>query len=207
MAKEKVYLLINSKATVSPDKLVYLKDIGEVYCTNENLKRDIENIRVGEKHNKEDWGYMNAIEISRKVLNKYPNIDLELIGETEVLIEYKSKEEKKPLWEFIKVAFVCAVLFFGAGLAIINFHEDVNTSKTMKELYYTFTGEKKDNPLLLVIPYSLGIGVGVMTFFTRVLSPSQRRRKEPGPMEIELYLYDKDMEESILNDTKNKKGF
>lgn len=46
-----------------------------------------------------------------------------------------------------------------------------------------------------------------MTFFTRVLSPSQRRRKEPGPMEIELYLYDKDMEESILNDTKNKKGF
>lgn len=207
MAKEKVYLLINSKATVSPDKLVYLKDIGEVYCTNENLKRDIENIRVGEKHNKEDWGYMNAIEISRKVLNKYPNIDLELIGETEVLIEYKSKEEKKPLWEFIKVAFVCAVLFFGAGLAIINFHEDVNTSKTMKELYYTFTGEKKDNPLLLVIPYSLGIGVGVMTFFTRVMSPSQRRRKEPGPMEIELYLYDKDMEESILNDTKNKKGF
>lgn len=207
MAKEKVYLLINSKATVSPDKLVYLKDIGEVYCTNENLKRDIENIRVGEKHNKEDWGYMNAIEISRKVLIKYPNIDLELIGETEVLIEYKSKEEKKPLWEFIKVAFVCAVLFFGAGLAIINFHEDVNTSKTMKELYYTFTGEKKDNPLLLVIPYSLGIGVGVMTFFTRVMSPSQRRRKEPGPMEIELYLYDKDMEESILNDTKNKKGF
>lgn len=143
MAKEKVYLLINSKATVSPDKLVYLKDIGEVYCTNENLKRDIENIRVGEKHNKEDWGYMNAIEISRKVLIKYPNIDLELIGETEVLIEYKSKEEKKPLWEFIKVAFVCAVLFFGAGLAIINFHEDVNTSKTMKELYYTFTGRKK----------------------------------------------------------------
>lgn len=207
MAKDKVYLMINNKATVDPGKPVYLRDIGTVYSINGNLKRDIENIRVGEKHNKEDWGNIETLEIAQKVLSKYPNIDLDLLGEGEVLIEYKSKEDKKPLWEFIKVAFVCIVLFFGAGLAIINFHEDVNTRKTMEELYYTFTGEKNKNPLLLVIPYSIGIGAGVITFFTRILSPSQRRRKEPGPMEIELYLYDKDMEESILNDTKNNKGF
>ena len=56
MAKEKVYLLINSKATVSPDKLVYLKDIGEVYCTNENLKRDIEKSLDGKK-NQESMGH------------------------------------------------------------------------------------------------------------------------------------------------------
>lgn len=205
MDKEKVYLMINKKATIEPDKLVYVKDIGQVYSTNEKLKKDIENIRVEDRHNIEDWGYLNAIEIGKKVLDKYPDIDLELIGETEVLIEYKSKEKIKPFWEFIKVAFVCLVLFFGGALAIINFHEDVNTSKTMKEIYYTFTGVEKDNPLLLVIPYSLGIGVGVMTFFTKVFSSSPRRRKEPGPMEIELYLYDKDMEEKILNDTKKEK--
>lgn len=207
MAKDKVYLLIESKATVDPEKLVYVKDVGIVYSTNENLKKDIESVRIGEKQNKEDWGSMTAIEIAQKILSKYPNIDLDIIGETDVLIEYKSKEDKKPLWEFIKVVLVCIILFFGAGLAIINFHEDVNTSKTMKELYYTFTGVRKDNPLLLVVPYSIGIGVGVITFFTRVLSPSQRRRKEPGPMEIELFLYDKDMEESILNDTKSNKGY
>lgn len=207
MAKDKVYLLVKDKVTVDPYKHILFKDIGEVYCANENLKRDIGNIRMGEKHNKEDWGYITALEIAQKVLNKFPNIELELIGEVETLLEYKSKEEKKPLWEFIKVVLVCIILFFGASLALINFHEDVNTSQSMKELYYTFTGEEKDNPMLMVIPYSLGIGVGVITFFTRVLSPSQRRRKEPGPMEIELYLYDKDMEERILNDAKKNKGF
>ena len=206
MAKDKVYLLINKKATVEPEKPEYTKDIGTIYSMNGNLKKEIENTRIREKNNREDWGYINVVEIAQKLISKYPNIDLELMGETEVLIEFKSKEDKKPLWEFIKVAFVCLVLFFGAGLAIINFHEDVNTSKTMELLYYTFTGEKKENPLLLVIPYSLGIGVGVITFFTRIISPSQRRRKEPGPMEIELYLYDQDMEERILNDTKNNKG-
>jgi len=206
MDKEKVYLSIKKKAAIDPENIIYVKDIGEVYSTNNKLIRDIENIRIRDKHIIEDWDYITAIEISNKILSKYPNIELDLIGEPEILIEYKSKEEVKPLWEFIKVVFVCLVLFFGAALAIVNFHEDVNTSKTMKDLYYIFTGEKNENPLLLVIPYSLGIGVGVMTFFNRIFSPSNRRRKEPGPLEIELYMYDKDMEERVLNDIKNEKG-
>ncbi|HEY8362161.1 MAG TPA: stage V sporulation protein AA [Tissierellaceae bacterium] len=206
MDKEKVYLKINKKATVEPDKIVYLKDIGEVYSTNDKLKKDIENIKIIDRHNKEDWGYISAIQIGQKVLEKHSNVDLELIGETEVLLEFKNKEEKKPFWEFIKVAFVCLVLFFGGALAIINFHEDVNTRKTMKDLYYFFTGVEQENPLLLVIPYSIGIGFGVMIFFSKIFSPSLRRKKEPGPMEIELYQYELDMEDTILNDTKNNKG-
>ncbi len=206
MDKVKVYIAINKKACIEPDKDVLVKDIGDVYCQDSNIKTGIEKVRVKKKNDEEDWDYLTATDVAEKVLTKYPNIDLSLLGEVEMLLEYKSEEEKKPFLEFLKVAAVCILIFFGASLAIINFHEDVNTSKSMKELYYTFTGKKTDNPLLMVIPYSFGIGIGVTVFFSRILSSSKRRRKEPGPMEIELYLYDQDMEQQILNETKKNQS-
>ena len=72
--------------------------------------------------------------------------------------------------------------------------------KSIEKIYYTVTGEKKDKPLIMTIPYSIGLGVGVITFFSRIISKSKRRKKEPGPMEIELFLYNRDMEEYILNE-------
>ncbi|MGJ0848730.1 stage V sporulation protein AA [Tissierella praeacuta DSM 18095] len=202
MDKEKVYIVINKKASIEPDKDALVKDLGEVYSTKPDIKKNIENIRVKKRNVEEDWDYITAIEISEKVLSRYPDIDLDLLGEVEVLIEYKSRQKERPFFEFIKVFLVCIILFFGASIAIINFHADVDAKKAMEKLYFTFTGEKKSNPLIMNIPYSIGIGVGVLTFFTRIFSFSERRKKEPGPMEIELFLYDEDMEKHILNDIK-----
>ncbi len=52
------------------------------------------------------------------------------------------------------------------------------------------------------IPYSIGIGIGVIAFFTKTFSSSKRRQKEPGPMQIELFGYDQDMEKQIMNEVK-----
>ena len=68
MAKDKVYLLINKKATVEPEKPVYTKDIGTIYSMNGNLKKEIENTRIRENNNREDWGYINVVEIAQKLI-------------------------------------------------------------------------------------------------------------------------------------------
>lgn len=202
MDKEQVYLVINKKATVEPNRDILVKDIGNVYCLKPDLKKAIENTRVRKKKETEDWNYLTATDVAEKILGWFPTIDLTLLGEVETLIEYKSQQKERPLLEFIKVALVCLILFFGASIAIVNFHVDVSAKESLEKLYFTFTGKKKSSPLLMTIPYSIGIGVGVLTFFTRVFSFSERRKKEPGPMEIELFLYDEDMEKHILNETK-----
>ena len=74
----------------------------------------------------------------------------------------------------------------------------------MEVIYRTLSGKDNSNPLILSIPYSIGLGIGVITFFNRIISKSPRRKKEPGPMEIELYKYDQDMEEYIINDLKKE---
>ena len=202
---EKVYISVAKKASIDTELDVLVRDIGEVFCTNEKLRLAINNILIKKKNKEEDWDNITAIQIAQKILGKYPDIDLDLLGEPEILLEYKSQQVKNPFLGFVKVALVCIILFFGAGLAITNFHEDVNTKASMEKLYFTFTGVKKENPLIMNIPYSIGIGIGVVMFFNRVLSQSKRRKMEPGPMEIELYLYDQDMEAQISNEVKKNK--
>lgn len=205
MANEKVYIMLKAKTVMGTDTKIKVKDIADVYCTKPEWIKKVQDIKVDSGNIEENWDYLDAVEVTEKVLEKYPNIDLDFLGSSEVAIEYKSQEEKKPFLEFIKVTVVCIILFFGATIAMINFHEDVNTRSSLAKIYYTFTGERKDNPLIMAIPYSIGIGVGMLTFFSRIFSPSRRRKKEPGPMEVELYLYDDDTEQYILNELKKNR--
>ena len=126
------------------------------------------------------------------------------MGEDEVLVEIKSRHETNQLFDILKVALIFILLFFGSGIAIINFHTDVDMDETMEVIYRTLSGKDNSNPLILSIPYSIGLGIGVITFFNRIISKSPRRKKEPGPMEIELYKYDQDMEEYIINDLRKE---
>lgn len=199
MNREKVYVVLKEKVTLDIKDTVYVKDIGNVYCLNEDIRKRIEETEVYSSIGIETWDLINTVDIVEKILEK-SDVDIKIHGASDILLEIKSQEKQNKLLEVLKILFVSFSLFFGAALGIMYFHEDVNMSETMKKLYYSFTGIEKENPLLMVIPYSAGLGIGMLTFFSRVISSSKRRRMEPGPMDIELYLYDKDMEDYIMNE-------
>lgn len=200
MDKENVYIVLDSKKSISTNADIYIKDIAKVSSRDTNKQKKIGNIKIYKSKEDEDWDYINADAITDKVLEKHKDINVNMLGSPQILLEIKSLEKKTNGIQFLKVLAICIVLFLGSGISIISFHEDVNMGKSLEKIHYTITGEKKNKPLLMTIPYSIGIGVGVITFFSRIISKSRRRRKEPGPMEIELFLYNKDMEEYILNE-------
>lgn len=206
MNKVKVFIDLNKKITIDVDTKVRLKKIGEVFCQDINIQTQLENLVIYKSKSEEDWDYISTIDVANKLLEFNPNLDPIILGAQETMFEIKSKEVGSKGFQIIKVALVSIILFFGAGIAVVNFHEDVNMSESLTKLYYTFTGIKAINPLVITIPYTIGVGLGVFTFFSRIISFSRRRRKQPGPMEIEQYLYDQDMEEYILNSLKNKKS-
>ncbi len=200
MEKEKVYIGLLNKKSLATNESIYIRDLGQVYSKDSGLKKKVENTKVYSSKEEETWDYITGLNILGILLEKYPNIDIELYGADQVILEIKSKEKRNGLFQVLKLLFVCTTLFFGAALGIMYFHEDVNMIEAMESLYFAFTGEKKDNPLLMSVPYSLGLGIGMFTFFTRVKSSSKRRRMEPGPMDVELYLYDDDLEAYIKNE-------
>lgn len=201
---EQVYIDLETKFSVDLNTHVYIKDVGEVYCSNDNIKKKVENVRVYNGKDKEIYDYISGTEITTKILDSIDNIDVTIIGGPDVLLEIKGQEKPKVFLKILKIALVMLVLFFGGVTAIINFYEDVGIKKSMAQIFYMITGSRKKNPLILTIPFSLGIGFGIFAFFSRTFSFSKRRRQEPGPMEVELFLYDKEMEDSILNELKNK---
>lgn len=205
MDKEQVYINLETKYFVDLNTHVYVKDIGEVYCSNDTVKKNVENVRVYNGKPAEAYDYISGTEITTKILDSIDNIDVTIIGGPDVLLEIKGQEDSKEILNILKVTAVMIILFFGAAVAIINFHEDVDMKSSMEKIYYTITGVKNKDPLILTIPLSLGIGLGMFAFFSRIFSFSKRRRQEPGPMELELFLYDRDLEDNILNELKDKK--
>lgn len=205
MSNEKVYIQVKKKVAISTERKIKVEDIANIYSSRPDILKRVEEVKISNGSVEENWDSIGSVEVAGKILERYPDLDLNLLGSDEVLIEYKSLEKENKLWEVIKVISICIILFFGATIAIINFHEDVDTRASLEKIYFTFTGIKNKNPLIMGIPYSIGVGAGMVTFFSRIFTLSKRRKKEPGPMEVELFLYDDEVEQYVFNEINKDK--
>jgi stage V sporulation protein AA len=70
-----------------------------------------------------------------------------------------------------------------------------------QRMYYMVTGETVKKPLLFQIPYSLGLGVGMILFFNHVFK--KRNNEEPSPLEVEIFQYQQSLDQYvIMNENK-----
>lgn len=177
-----------------------LNDVASVYCNDIEFTKEIINIPIHKTSESKENDVISVLEIIRKIQEVKKDINIKTIGSSEILINIKSEKEMNKGFQYIKVAFVCLILFLGAGIAIINFHEDVNMEKSMQTFYRIVTGKKSERPLILHIPYSLGIGIGMVTFFNHIFK--KKNKKEPSPLDVEMYMYSKNIDEYVLDITK-----
>lgn len=204
MSKDTVYIGLREKITTEVDQHLTVKDLGDVFCSNDVIQKYVEDLEIYRTGSEENWDFVDSNYIVNTIIGYNSSIDVNMIGATEVLLEVRRIKRKSKVFKLLKIIFISIILFFGAGIAIINFHEDVNMAKSLEKIYFTITGKKTSKPLLITIPYSIGLGVGALMFFNKGLDPSKRRKKEPGPMELELFLYNKDIEQFILKKEQNK---
>jgi stage V sporulation protein AA len=140
---------------------------------------------------------LDVIEAMKEVL---PDAKAVIAGETEAIVSLQSAEVAAPFW---KVMFVWIVLFTGAALTIMNFHEDVSMQKVHVMLYEIITGSKVERPLILQIPYSIGLGLGMILFFNRLWQ--KRLNEEPGPLDLEMFKYEEDINGYLATNEKEQK--
>jgi len=104
------------------------------------------------------------------------------------------------------ITLVWLILFVGSAMTIINFHYDVSMQEVQQKLHFLITGERNETPLWIQIPYSIGLGVGMLLFFNHWFN--KRFNEEPSPLEIEIYNYQQNLDhylayyENEVNDTK-----
>ena len=191
-----VILRLKEQLTAKHAKFVLLKDLADI-SAEEGIKQDLENLAYPIDIKEENNIVISAISIISFIKKKFHDVDLIVVGKTDVLINFADEKADRDRYKIVRVILVCFLLFIGSITAIINFHSDVDMKQAHKVIYKVITGVETDKLLLLQIPYSLGIGVGMAVFFNNVFS--KKINEEPTPLEMEMYTYRQNVDEYIKN--------
>ncbi len=197
-----IYIKPNEKINIIGKKVVYLKEIGEIWIPDQSTAA-IENLIVFEIPEDRDKTYLiSVMDIIKAITLKYPDATVNNVGEMDILVVYKQKaQQQNKLWLYSKVAFISLILFAGASTSIMSFHSDAQIPKIFQNYYYIFFGEYNDMPLILAIPYTIGLGVGIILFFNHF--SKKYITKDPTPIEIEMTTYEKEANTSIIDALNN----
>lgn len=186
-----VYVRMKKSIEVTHLKRILLKHIALI-STSHELKKELENMPVYNITKKDQ----NIIIIDSFLvvdhLNKhYPNFEFQLIGPVQTIIRVVSK--KSP--SILLASLVWILLFIGTAMTIMNFHYDVSMQEVQQKLHYLLTGEENQFPLWIQIPYSFGLGVGMLLFLNHWFK--KRFNEEPSPLEVELFKYQQSIDQYV----------
>ena len=189
----KIYFRLKSRYSGEKNKSVFLGDIAQVI--SEGIPQDklirLVVCRLSEKD--KTVRVIDAIQIVSQIQSVYPKADIQVIGPVQTVIYLKGKNKRflKPFLFFL----VWMLLYIGAALTIMNFHEDVSMRPVHIKINEIITGERSEYPLWLQVPYSIGLGLGMILFFNHVFE--KKINEEPTPLEVEMFNYEENMDRYI----------
>jgi len=143
---------------------------------------------------------VDMLQVIECIHKRFPGLRIELLGEPHVLVEMVADEKKPSRSLFI---LVWLLLFFGAALTIMNFHADVSMPQVQIRIVEMLTGKKDDHPYLFQGAYSIGIGLGMIIFFNHLFK--KKWNEEPTPLEVEMYLYQENLNQYVIAEEYEKK--
>ena len=139
---------------------------------------------------------ISILDVVEKIQAVYPSLEIQNLGEMDFVAEYSTKPEENRFWTFLKVSLVCILCFFGSAFSIMAFNNDVSTVDLFRQFYTLLTGQPSDGYTILEFTYSLGLAVGILAFFNHL--GGRRLTKEPTPIEIEMRLYEDDVDTTLI---------
>jgi len=191
---EIVYLRMKKKVETTYLKKVNLKDIAYISTTSP-LKKELEKTPIYRMTKKDrNVVIVDSFLVIDHLNTHYHNLEFQLVGPTHTVIRIQ-KYKKSP--NVFMAAIVWLLLFIGAAMTIVNFHYDVSMQEVQQKLHYLLTGEQNQYPLWIQIPYSFGLGIGMLLFFNHWFR--KRINEEPSPLEVEIFNYQQDMDQYLTH--------
>lgn len=191
--KAPLYLRLRHRLAVKPKSVITLGDICQFYWdgSKEEAIRRIPVYQVSPKDG--NLVIIDIMQVIERLRSAYPEAELDVQGASQIIVEVMNPQKKANPW---LVTLVWILLFVGSGLAIMNFHTDVSMREVHQRIFYLITGEKNLHPLWLQIPYSIGIGLGMVLFFNHIFQ--KKINEEPSPLEVELFMYQQNLDQYYI---------
>lgn len=188
-----IYVKMRQRLQVSPNYRLTLKDVAQISGPSQVILY-LQELPVYEITSADKTHVViDAMMILAAIQDANNSVEVNLIGSSQTIVEIMYERKASNPFFF---ASVWLLLFVGAGLAIIYFHEDVSMQQVHERLYYMITGKINRKPLILQIPYSIGLGLGMILFFNHLFK--KRINEEPSPLEVEMFQYQQSLDEYVM---------
>ena len=194
--KETVYIKADRNVEVT-DPCVKLGDILSMECANPTVLPKLKTIKLLRFHGV-DKKTQNRVAVSiLKVIEciraEYLEIEVQNLGE---------QQSMGGVWHILKTSQVVLISFMGAAFSIMAFNNDVGVTKMFSQIYELVTGTKSDGFTVLEFTYSIGIAIGILTFFNHF--GKRRFSVDPTPIEVEMRLYENDLQTTLIENISRK---
>lgn len=201
---EKIWLYIKAeKNTQVKKETVTVGDIAKLYCSDFQLLAALKQIMVLDfRDYRSKQCVVSMMKLIQLLKERYPHLEIINLGESDLLLEYMEKLPNK-IWQRVKIAFICLISFFGSAFTIIAFHNDISIRNVFAEVYYLVMGEETSGFTALEISYSIGLAVGIITFFNHI--GGRRLTNDPTPIEVGMKNYEEDVDKTMV-EAMNREG-
>ena len=195
---ETLYIKLDQAKNLEHSK-VTIGDIAELSCTNKKVIQNISGVILLENKSRGQNRYVTSVmDIIRIVQKKYPEVDIECIGETECVVMFQNQKSRHRILEIAKVLMICIILFFGAGFSIMAFNNDAGIYEMFRQIVSKFSVNQHLGIRLIETGYSLGIGIGILVFYNHFFKV--KLSKDPTPIEVEMRKYEKEINLTIIEE-------
>lgn len=193
-----VYIRMRNRVQVKGNQTVRIKDIARIIGPEEVITKIEEIILLTVKKEDRNIIVIDLAQVIMAIRKMDQNIEVETFGPSQTIIEIILSKKKM---SYLTFALVWFLLFVGGGMTIMNFHVDVSMGEVHQKIFTIITGKVEDKPLLIQIPYSFGLGMGMILFFNHFFK--KRFNEEPSPLEVEMFNYQQDLDRYvIMNENK-----
>lgn len=193
MMENTIYIQMKRRVKIKRGAVIQLGDIAQIIVP-ERMK-DLHKMKVLSNTSEVEKKFivLDVMTVINKIKGHYSEADIQVIGPSEIIFEVE--EKKKAASSFLFVL-VWLLLFIGSGMAIMNFHEETSMQTMHQKIYWMMTGRMNTNPYIVQIPYSIGLGLGMILFFNHLFK--KRINQEPSPLEIEMFNYQQDLDQYVI---------
>ncbi len=190
-----LYLKIE-QANETKKTSVTIGDIAKMECSEPQILNRLKTEKLfsmdSEKNSRR---IVSVLYVIQKIHEIYPELEVQNLGETDFVVSYRPKKQSAVL-EKLKIAFVCAMSFFGSMFAMMTFNEDVSTHESFAKVYEWVMGYEPTGVTVLEITYSIGVSVGIIIFFNHL--GKKYLTDDPSPVEVEMAGYEQQVNQSLI---------
>ncbi|MFQ9516126.1 MAG: stage V sporulation protein AA [Eubacterium sp.] len=184
---------------------VTVADIAKLECKNKNVLNKLKPIKLlTDDSNGKKRYIVSVMKILEIVDETFQNVDVQSLGETECVVEFKKAQTGKQYLDIIKTIAICFILFFGVGFSIMSFNNDIGVDDMFGQICELFAGSKEEGKQLIELCYSIGLGVGIMIFYNH-FGP-KKLSKDPTPIEVEMRKYETDINQTLIDGHNRQDG-